>query len=179
MKKKLITFLGIMSIGTFTWHSILTVQYFLGLMPHNIGMLISGFAFVFFLTIHMVLTLIDIIKTTKRTGKEKFYMSYSFEQALQNMSGLFLYGFALLHSVFIELHRVFETQVFNICWWITDIFLFLCITLHFCITFPHVMISCGIVTNRKLYNFIKIIIYVVSISLFALLVYAQTVFTFA
>lgn len=179
MKKKLITFLGIMSIGTFSWHSILTVQYFLGLMPHNIGMTISGFAFVFFLTMHMVLTLIDIIKTTKRTSNEKFYINYSFEQALQNMSGLFIFGFAVLHAVFIELHKAFGTQIFSICWWLTDILLFLCISIHLCITLPHVMISCGIVTNRKLYNFIKIIIYIVSVSLFVLLTYAHTVFTFA
>jgi succinate dehydrogenase/fumarate reductase cytochrome b subunit len=177
MKKKMITFFGFMSVGVFFWHSTLTVQYFLGKMPHNIGMNVTGFILVFFMTIHMILALINMVKNAKRTKGERFYSKYIMEHGLQNVSGICIYSFALLHALFLELHKAFGTQFLLFSWLIADVFLYLSITIHLCIALPHILISCGIITDKKVYSITKGILVVISAALFVPLTYAQTVFT--
>lgn len=179
MKKKMISFLGFMSVGIFSWHSSLTVQYFLGKMPHNIGMNVTGFILVFFLTIHAILALTNMVKNAKRTGGERSYAKYIMEHGLQNVSGICIYGFALLHALFLELHKALGTQPLLISWLIADIMLYLSITIHLCIALPHLLISYGIITNKKAYSISKGILVAVSAALFIPLTYAQTVFTLA
>lgn len=178
MKKKMITFLGFMSVGVFFWHSTLTVQYFLGQMPHNVGMNGTGFILVFFLTIHAILALTNMVKNAKRTSGERFYMKYIMEHGLQNVSGICIYGFALLHALFLELHKAIGTQPLLISWLISDILLYLSITIHLCIALPHILISCGIITNKKAFGIAKGILVFISAALFVPLTYAQTIFTF-
>jgi succinate dehydrogenase/fumarate reductase cytochrome b subunit len=178
MKKKMITFLGLMSIGVFSWHSTLTIQYFLGQTPQNIGMNISGFLLVFFLTIHMILALTNVVKNSKRTGDERFYMKYIVEHSLQIFSGISIFGFATFHALFFELHKALGSQIFLVAWLISDILFYLCISIHLCIGMPHMMISYGIITNKKIYSTVKGILVIITVALFVLLTYAQAVFTF-
>ncbi len=179
MGKKVIAFFGFMSVSTFIWHSILTVKYFLGLMPYHPVLNIGGIMLAVFLTIHMIFALINMVKNAKRTRNERFYMKFIPEHGLQNVSGICIFGFAVLHSIFLELHKVFGTQALDIAWWVSDIFLYLTVAVHLWISLPHIVISCGIVTNRKMYDIIKTIVGIISIVIFIVLTYAHTVFTFA
>ena len=177
MKKVMVIF-GFLSVGMFFWHSILSVRYFYGKLPYTPALDAVGGMLAACLTVHIVLTLIDIVKNARKMKGQRFYSKYTVDSSLQNITGISLIGFLILHVMAIELNRALHSNISGIIWWAVDLFFYLTICLHLAITLPHTLITYGIVTHRIPYNIARAVLYAISILGFVMLAYSHTVFCF-
>ncbi len=179
MLKKIIIILGILTMITFFVHSILSFRYFMGWDEYSFSYNITGVILAGIMTLHFIFGLIKIIQSSKKTSKERFYMRYIAEYSLHNMSGIFSFGFALLHAVFIELNRYYQNQLFNICWLVTDVMMYITIIIHLSISISHLFITFGLIKNSKNLKHVKRTVYILGGAFSAAITYSHFVFSFS
>lgn len=176
--KKTTTILGVFTMIIFILHAVISFAYFMGLREYSFAYNITGVILAGIMTFHFIFGLIIIIRTSKKTANERFYMKYILEYSLHNMTGIFSFALALVHSLFIELNRYFQTPIFSMCWLITDVLLYTVVFVHLSISIPHMFIGFGLCTNSDTYKKIKKVTYILGVICTVLLIFSHIVFSF-
>ena len=176
--KKVMALFGFLSVGFFFWHSFLSVRYFYGNIPYTPALDYVGWMLAACVCVHMVPALINRIRNAVKMKNQRIYQRYIMDSAIQNITGISLVGFLILHVLAIELHKALASDITGTIWWAVDLLFFLTAFIHMAIALPHLLITYGIVTRKIPYKIARAVIFTLSLFGFVMLGFSRTVFLF-
>src|SRR5574344_4691 len=156
--KKINIIAGIIVLCMFIWHSAAACTYLLGITGYSEVFDKSGRILFTLAFLHIVINVAARIKVASRTRNLTGYPSLWVSTYLQNRAGYFIIGLMPLHLVFAEITKHAPSAQAEVARFVIESLFYVCLSIHICYAVEHMLITFGIITDKKRFGRAKIAI---------------------
>lgn len=168
--RKLNSLIVIIIILILIAHALLTGLLLAGLIEYTPNTIVTGEVLLFFVILHIIISLYLFIKDKIKQRKIRFYANINKDTTVQAISGIFIIIFIAAHVLsYIYLPAYIPNFNWQITHLIIDTLLFITLFIHLQVSLPRLLVSFGFLVEKNDYDKSKKVIRIILIIIFTLL----------
>lgn len=168
--RKLNSVLVIIIVLILASHALLTGLLLAGLIEYTPNTIVTGEVLLFFVIVHIIISLYLFIKDKIKQRKIRVYANINRDTIVQAISGIFIIVFIVAHVLS---YIYLPAYIPNFNWQIThqtiDTLFFITLFIHLQISIPRLLVSFGFLVEKNDYDNCRKVIRIILLIIFTLL----------